>query len=197
MLTKLGLSVTFAEDGAQAVAAISQGIAADLILMDLQMPVMNGFAATEQIRQWECTNARPRRPIIALTADAFEADRQHCLDVGMDDVLTKPIVINDVVMALRRWLPQGAETLAANASSLPARETLDVPRVVVVLDTLFPLLQQNKFNAIATLKEIEVLVAGTEVAADIAGVAGELRLMRFDRAFDDLTTIAKIQGWKI
>jgi CheY-like chemotaxis protein len=77
----------------------------DLILMDLQMPVMDGYDATEKIRQWETTNQRSHLPIIALTANAFEEDRQHCLAVGMDDFLTKPIALEALKLALARWLP--------------------------------------------------------------------------------------------
>jgi CheY-like chemotaxis protein len=76
----------------------------DLILMDIHMPVMDGYMATEQIRQWETHNNRPRLPIIALTADAYEEDRQHCLSVGMDDFLTKPIALEALKSSLRKWL---------------------------------------------------------------------------------------------
>ena len=70
------------------------------------MPVMDGYSATERIRQWEHDNNRPRLAIIALTADAYEEDRQHCLTVGMDDFLTKPIVLDTLKSALCKWLPK-------------------------------------------------------------------------------------------
>ncbi len=113
LLSTLGLTMTLAVDGQQAVAAIIQGEAGklpDLILMDLNMPVLDGYGATEKIRQWEADNAKPRLPIIALTADAFEEDRQHCLAVGMDDFLTKPIALGALRSALARWLPSEAQT---------------------------------------------------------------------------------------
>jgi CheY-like chemotaxis protein len=106
MLTKLGLSVTLTFDGQQALDIITQGDFPDLVLMDLNMPVMNGDDATEQIREWERRNNLPRLPIIALTADAYEEDRQHCLAVGMDDFLTKPIMLDAMQSALRKWLPK-------------------------------------------------------------------------------------------
>ncbi len=77
----------------------------DLILMDLQMPVMDGYAATRAIRQWEQTLSGVHTPIIALTADAFEEDRQRCLAAGMNDFLTKPIALPALVAALEKWLP--------------------------------------------------------------------------------------------
>jgi PAS domain S-box-containing protein len=105
MLTKLGVSVTLAFDGQQALDAITQGDCPDLVLMDLNMPVMDGYGATKQIRQWERENNRQRLPIIALTADAYEEDRRHCLAAGMDDFLTKPIALDALISTLNKWLP--------------------------------------------------------------------------------------------
>jgi signal transduction histidine kinase/ActR/RegA family two-component response regulator len=106
MLTQLGLTCTVENDGQQAVAAIVRGERPDVILMDLQMPVMDGYVATEQIRQWASDNSGGHVPIIALTADAFEEDRKRCEAVGMDDFLTKPIAIDTLKLALARWLPR-------------------------------------------------------------------------------------------
>ncbi len=105
MLTKLGVSVTQAFDGQQALDAITQGDCPDIVLMDLNMPVVDGYGATEQIRLLERGNNRPRLPIIALTANAYEEDRQHCLAVGMDDFLTKPIALDALKSTLSKWLP--------------------------------------------------------------------------------------------
>jgi hemerythrin-like metal-binding protein len=105
LLAKLGLNVTIAEDGQQAVEAITQnGAQPDLVLMDIQMPVMDGYAATKQIRQWEQENIRSRVTIIALTADAFEEDRKRCMNAGMDDFLAKPVALEALRMVLSRWL---------------------------------------------------------------------------------------------
>jgi PAS domain S-box-containing protein len=105
MLHALGLGYEWLTDGQQAASAIAQGLRADLILMDLHMPVMDGYTATERIRAWEAQTGAAPRPIVALTADAFEEDRQHCLAVGMDDFLTKPIAMQALHGALERWLP--------------------------------------------------------------------------------------------
>jgi CheY-like chemotaxis protein len=103
MLGKHGYRVVCHENGHQAVEAITGGERPSLVLMDCQMPVMDGYAATAAIRQWEADNGTPRLPIVALTASAFEADRQHCLEAGMDDFLTKPVEINRLLEVLGRW----------------------------------------------------------------------------------------------
>jgi len=106
LLSTLGLRVEVVNDGQQALDAITHGAQPDVILMDLHMPVMDGYSAAEQIRQWERTHKLPKRPIIALTADAFEEDRQRCLAVGMNDFLTKPIAVDALKTALAHWLGQ-------------------------------------------------------------------------------------------
>ena len=113
LLTSLGLGVSVVHDGQQAVEYLRQVALnakgdqprrPDLILMDLQMPVMDGYGATERIRQSEVDYQFPRLPIIAVTANAFDEDRQHCLAVGMDDFLTKPIGLEALKLALGKWL---------------------------------------------------------------------------------------------
>jgi signal transduction histidine kinase/CheY-like chemotaxis protein len=77
----------------------------DIILMDCQMPVMNGYEATHAIRAEERRLGLPRIPIIALTATASDAERQDCLDAGMDEFLTKPCMFEDMRSAILRWSP--------------------------------------------------------------------------------------------
>jgi CheY-like chemotaxis protein len=76
--------------------------------MDVQMPVMDGVQATQQIRLWEKDADLPRLPIIALTAGAFAEDRERCLAAGMDDFLTKPINLEALKSTLARWLESDA-----------------------------------------------------------------------------------------
>ena len=104
LLERLGLEIILVGDGQQALDAITQGIAPDVVLMDLQMPTMDGLTATRHIRQWETDNAKLRVPIIALTADVFAEDRQHCVGAGMDDFLSKPIALDALTKALEPWL---------------------------------------------------------------------------------------------
>ena len=80
----------------------------DALLMDCQMPEMDGFQATAEIRRLEQLTGR-HVPIVAMTANAMQGDREHCLEAGMDDYLPKPVPIAEVSAALRRWIVPGAE----------------------------------------------------------------------------------------
>jgi signal transduction histidine kinase/CheY-like chemotaxis protein len=106
VLRKLGIKAEVVENGQGAVDALTPGMRPDLVLMDLQMPVMDGLAATKRIRETELDQKLSRLPIIALTAGAFDDDRQNCLDSGMDDFLTKPIELKDLLSILSRWMPE-------------------------------------------------------------------------------------------
>ncbi len=105
ILKHFGCTCDLAEDGEDAVAAV-QGQQYDLVLMDCQMPVMDGFNATRAIRRWEVGSTDSRRiPIIALTANAVSGDRERCIEAGMDDYLTKPLNSNILLTTLLRYLP--------------------------------------------------------------------------------------------
>jgi CheY-like chemotaxis protein/HPt (histidine-containing phosphotransfer) domain-containing protein len=107
MLEFLGCRCTVAGDGREALEALGRD-ACDVVLMDCQMPVMDGFEATAAIRVREAAKPEePRLPIIALTAGAIEGDRDKCLAAGMDDYLSKPFSMEQLEQALRRWLPEG------------------------------------------------------------------------------------------
>jgi signal transduction histidine kinase/BarA-like signal transduction histidine kinase len=100
MLNKLGCQVSIANHGQEAVE-MSASQVYDLILMDIQMPVLDGYAATQQIRQRQ---ADQHLPIIAMTADAMSVCLEKCLAAGMDDVLTKPIDQTSLGQMLDKWL---------------------------------------------------------------------------------------------
>ena len=89
LLTKLGHRVTLANNGQEALDCLQEG-SFDVALMDMQMPVMGGVEATQHIRQRERERGLPRLRIVAMTANAQEADRKTCLAAGMDDYLSKP-----------------------------------------------------------------------------------------------------------
>jgi len=111
MLTRLGYTqLQMAENGAEAVQHIQAGEYPGLVLMDCQMPVMDGYEATRQIRQWQRTQREaghtpPEIPIVALTAAAFDNEREACLAAGMDDFLAKPVAMQALQDMLRHWVP--------------------------------------------------------------------------------------------
>jgi signal transduction histidine kinase/AmiR/NasT family two-component response regulator len=104
LLGLMGLQVTLATDGRQATAALVAG-SFDLVLMDCQMPVMDGYEATRTIRSWERERGGRRVPIVAVTANALAGDREKCLDAGMDDHLAKPYTAAQLREVLATWLP--------------------------------------------------------------------------------------------
>ena len=116
-----GFRCDFAEDGQQAVDAVTGGMAPDLVLMDCQMPVMDGFEATQRIRRWEIENGQPRQAIVALTAGVFDDDRRRCLDSGMDDFLAKPLDVTKLLETLGVWL-SGEGSRKVLASPAPQDE---------------------------------------------------------------------------
>jgi PAS domain S-box-containing protein len=107
MLERLGVRAEAAVDGRQALAAIA-GCAYDLVLMDCLMPEMDGYEATEALRARE-EGTGCRLPIVAMTANAMEGDRERCLDSGMDDYIAKPVRPETLRAVLERWLGRRGE----------------------------------------------------------------------------------------
>jgi CheY-like chemotaxis protein/HPt (histidine-containing phosphotransfer) domain-containing protein len=122
ILESLGCAIDAAENGWLAIEAMNTA-AYDAVLMDCQMPVMDGLTATAEIRRREQTSGAARVPIIALTANAMEGDRERCLAAGMDDFLSKPFTQQQLATLLRRWLA---------LRTLPETERRDLSRVPLI-----------------------------------------------------------------
>ncbi|MEN9904394.1 MAG: hypothetical protein RLZZ555_959 [Pseudomonadota bacterium] len=103
LLQRQGHQVTLAENGAEALQ-LMKALAFDIVLMDVQMPVMDGLEATRRIRELERERGDKRHPIIAMTAGAIVGDREKCLEAGMDDYLSKPIAAPLLFAKLGEWL---------------------------------------------------------------------------------------------
>jgi two-component system, sensor histidine kinase and response regulator len=117
LLEKLGAEVTVAEDGAAAITHLA-AMPFDVVFMDCQMPVMDGYEATRRIRAGAAGAAAATTPVIALTAHAFSADRDRCLAAGMNDYLTKPIDVKVLRSVLARIV---GGHLCSEINSVPSR----------------------------------------------------------------------------
>jgi CheY-like chemotaxis protein len=119
MLRRAGHDVDVVGDGLAALRA-ARSRRYDLVLMDAQMPEMDGYEATRQLRRLERSGEHV--PIIALTARVMEGDREKCLESGMDDYLTKPVGMDELLAAVRRWARLEPEGAREHGSPAPAPE---------------------------------------------------------------------------
>jgi CheY-like chemotaxis protein len=104
MLEKFGLKATLADNGVEALKLLKEQIF-DLVLMDCQMPEMDGFDATREIRKLDIKTLYDKRlPVVAMTANVMSGDRERCLEVGMDDYIGKPVQRDQLETVLRKWL---------------------------------------------------------------------------------------------
>jgi len=117
LLHKMGLRADTVANGLEALHAL-ETLPYDLVLMDVQMPEMDGLTATRIIRSPESAVRNQRIPIIAMTARAMQGDQQMCLDAGMDDYVVKPVTYKPLAATLERWLP--AQTPAPPVETPPA-----------------------------------------------------------------------------
>lgn len=170
MLETIGCDVEIAENGEEAIAALEEG-KFDLVFMDCQMPVMDGFEATRAIRQ----QSRLRHlPVIALTANAMEGDRELCLASGMDDYLSKPVNQNELLRTVNRWVPMPAHSVSNN-SSIPVpteiNHTMNFDIDESALDSIKALQRPGKPDILAKIVNM-YLTKTPELIAEIeSGIA--------------------------
>jgi signal transduction histidine kinase/CheY-like chemotaxis protein/HPt (histidine-containing phosphotransfer) domain-containing protein len=118
LLSLIGISFDIAENGKEAFEMMGKG-SYDVVLMDCQMPVMDGYTATRSRRTMESERGLPRIPIIAMTANAMAGDREKCLAAGMDDYMSKPLNRGLLEQTIRKWLPKRPMEVEG-ASAAPA-----------------------------------------------------------------------------
>jgi CheY-like chemotaxis protein len=200
MLESFGLRVSVARNGCQALEALAAQ-PFDVVLMDCQMPEMDGFEATRRIRQREGEkgmSTQARQPIVAVTANAIEGDRERCLAAGMDDYLSKPFNKADLHALLLRWLP--LETTVAGGEPAPAAaraelhaEAVDAgfvddavldrlaalqrPGKVGIVEQVIGLYLDNSGRALAALREAlshQDLAAATQNAHNLKSSSGHV-----------------------
>jgi two-component system, sensor histidine kinase and response regulator len=167
MLAKLGYRADVANNGREAIDAITIG-AYDAVLMDCQMPEMDGYEATRQLRRAESGTGR-HLPVIAMTAAAMAGDREACLAAGMDDYITKPVSVDAIAAVLDRWTAPKPAPNAEPTGTQPAADEpiLDPERFAVLRD-----LDAGDGDLIGTLVH-EFLNDGTQLLAAIREAIAE------------------------
>lgn len=195
LLNKMGITTHVAENGQLAVDLITvQAASFDAILMDLEMPVLDGHEATRRIRDWESTNHRARLPIIALTANAFAEDRERSLRSGMDDFLAKPIIAEDLMAVLGKWLKPGRPSSTNSSATAPETKTsadraLNVPRFLELSEALIAMFKLGKFDAVHRFSELEALLQETSQADALIEVRRAVQEFQFEKAVVALSRI--------
>jgi PAS domain S-box-containing protein len=197
-LRTLGFEVDSAADGQQALDRLAAPPAPDLVLMDCMMPVLDGLEATRRLRAREAGAApgdQARLPVIALTAGAYDENRQDCLAAGMDDFLAKPVELGQLAEVLARWLGVALPASAASvASGLPARLPLPAALAADILRQLPELdrqLARQMLGARGLAAEVLAALAGSAEEADFRAIDTLVRDMRYTDARSRLAAFGR------
>ena len=129
LLSLVGITFDVAENGKEAFDMMGRG-GFDVVLMDCQMPVMDGYTATRSRRTLEQERSLPRVPIIAMTANAMAGDREKCLASGMDDYMSKPLNRGLLEQTIRKWMPKNRKPSEAAAATAPAPVMTPAPPLI-------------------------------------------------------------------
>jgi PAS domain S-box-containing protein len=196
MLTTVGLVVDLAENGLQACECV-QRTAYDLILMDCHMPVMDGYSATRRIRE---ELGMRQLPIIAMTANALASDREHCLAIGMNDHIPKPIDVAALYATLAHWLGQpGAPRELPVAAAEPATpRDIDIDSALdrlggnrPMFNRLLSRFRDNQGNVLALLEadrqrgDSNAMILRAHTLRGLAGNLGAVKLSRLAGQLED------------
>ena len=208
LLRGMGYDATVVADGRQATEAWEAGDF-DLILMDVQMPVMDGFDALAAIRGREAAGDRPgRTPVVALTAHSMKGDRERCLDAGFDDYLSKPIRSDELRRVVKEWCMPKPEPKPGPGPAVPASGQMpgfDREAALEIVGGDVELLREilGLFvdGAPKLLAEIEEAIGHSDavtlrrLAHTIRGVAGNFALGQIVEAASALESRAKAESW--
>ncbi|MFW1678156.1 PAS domain-containing protein [Pontibacter sp. JAM-7] len=192
LLDRIGLQCQWVGNGRLAVQQITETDARfDLVLMDLHMPELDGIEATKAIRAWEQTNDLPAIPILAMTADVFPEEQRACYAAGMNNIITKPVMLQDLYSVLATWLPTAEN--ASSATAMPADVVKCSPdELLPAIDLLIAQLEQGAFIALdsfATLKQMAEGYAAAEVLTETGKLVDAFR---FEDALERLQTVRQL-----
>jgi two-component system, sensor histidine kinase and response regulator len=216
VLNSFNCSFKIVENGSLAVEAVSED-AYDVVLMDCQMPVMDGYEATKQIRSLEQTSGNARRiPIIALTANAMTGDREACIASGMDDHLSKPYKRDQLREVIQRWLDGSSNQVSAQTAKPPESklvaqvraldetaianlldmEQASMPGIVAKIAGIFLTDTPAKLAELATLVAEEKTSRVRMTAHSMKSNSLNLGARELANVFRDLETLAKADSLK-
>jgi CheY-like chemotaxis protein/HPt (histidine-containing phosphotransfer) domain-containing protein len=204
MLEQAGVTALTAENGAEALKLLVKDLHIDLVLMDCQMPVLDGFTATMELRRHETAAGRPRLPVVALTGNALNDECERSLAAGMDIHLTKPLRERDLLDVLARFLPQAKaepiatitpmpvpittsstdldEVIVATLRSMPAEDGVS-PHLFAELVTLFRAEYDERFGALVTALMLEDAGSARLFAHTLKGSCTALGMVGLGREF--------------
>jgi len=190
ILERRGCHVVLARDGREAVA-LWESEPFDLVLMDVQMPDMDGLRATQAIRAIERTRGGVHTPIVAVTAHAMEGDRERCLAAGMDGYVSKPLRVGELFQVVAALLPQRlTQTIAAMATTsrvvpAPLRAALEAAGGdAVLLERLALLFLEQCPLLVAKLRDAIQAGDGAAAAAAAHALGGSLAVLAAPRALE-------------
>jgi len=186
LLNKLGLDCTVVSNGQEALDLFKKN-EYNIVLLDCQMPVMDGFETTLSMRKYETENNIETTPILALTASAFESDKEKCLSYGMNDIITKPIKMEDFIKKLNKYIEsnkkinndEGVKKIFLDkgkiVDSVALEMGFDKEDVKDLIDTFFKdFIAQKSILKIAFIEQD--YAKANEIAHSIAGASANLRI---------------------
>ena len=200
LLSRAGIVVSLAEDGKQALDAV-QRERFDAVLMDCQMPVMDGYAATRALRQ------RPESkdlPVIAMTANAMAGDREKAIEAGMNDHIAKPIRVDELFRTLSRWVKLTAHGNGRRLTGLPGLDASAGLAAAMGDEALYRRLlgmfrerEASFASRFQKARDAGDTAACARYAHDLKNVAGSLGMVTLQRAASDLETACQQAGGRL
>ncbi|RIX46776.1 MAG: PAS domain S-box protein [Rhodocyclales bacterium GT-UBC] len=200
LLNAVGLQADVAFNGKEALEKLDNANY-DLILMDMQMPVMDGLTATRAIRNAEAESGRST-PILAMTANAFSEDRQRCLEAGMNDHIAKPVEPQNLYTSLIKWLTASPPPLPSGTPKLPAQPTISatappVPPLSSLPEGLDAIEGLNTEFGLASVRGRQasyLRLLGTFIHAHAGDPETIARLIAEDQASEALRAVHTLKG---
>ncbi|MBC3886447.1 hybrid sensor histidine kinase/response regulator [Undibacterium griseum] len=201
LLQQMGYLADLAQNGKECLEILETGDYA-LILMDCQMPVMDGFEATRQIRHLE-KNQNTHIPVIALTANVMQEEKSLCLAAGMDDYLAKPINRNDLGRMLQQYWPQAQSALMPSENLRPEnlKDVINIqrlqeitdndPEMQTVLLNMYADSTQSVLDALSVAISQADLQKISQIGHQLKGASGNLGLLELDALANELEAITQ------